>query len=229
LVTGGELFDKIVSEGNFSEEKSRHYFLQMLDAVKYLHSEGVAHRDLKPENILLKDRNSDIIKISDFGLSRMIDDTTNMKTMCGTPQYLAPEVLSSDIQGYGKECDMWSLGVILYIMLSGIPPFNENQGNIFTQIKNAEFDFPQDFWRDKSENSKDIIKLLLNPDPSKRLTADESLNHIWVSGQENSTPAVITINPRDEEGFLSPVVKSIKRKRSLSPNGGETKKRKKNQ
>jgi len=220
LVTGGELFDKIVEEGNFSEEKARNYFIQMLEAVKYLHSQGIAHRDLKPENILLKDRNSDIIKISDFGLSRVTDGNTTMQTFCGTLQYLAPEVLNTEKNqaGYGKECDLWSLGVILYIMISGIPPFNDNS-HISNQISKAQFEFPHDFWHDKSESVKDLITKLLNPDPTKRLTAEESLAHSWVG--------VITPKKRDEEGFLSPSTPPLKRKRSLSP-GKETKKRKKN-
>jgi len=107
LVTGGELFNKITSEDQLPENQAIAYFQQMLQAIKYLHDKGIAHRDLKPENILLKDENSDIIKISDFGLSRVVGQASFMKTICGTPQYVAPEILQSKTtEGYGTACDL---------------------------------------------------------------------------------------------------------------------------
>eukprot|EP01129_Flabellula_baltica_P004424 TRINITY_DN1534_c0_g2_i1.p1 TRINITY_DN1534_c0_g2~~TRINITY_DN1534_c0_g2_i1.p1 ORF type:complete len:263 (-),score=53.26 TRINITY_DN1534_c0_g2_i1:13-801(-) len=205
IVTGGELFDSIVQKGSFSEEESKVLFRQMLEATGYLHSLGIAHRDLKPENILLKDKTSNIIKITDFGLSRIVDSATFMKTMCGTPQYVAPEILlSQNTSGYGLACDLWSLGVILYVMLAGYPPFNESNGNIFEQIKEADFVFHTDYWADKSDTVKDLITLLLNPDPTTRLSTEDALNHEWFRGET------------DEEGFLTPTTTSIKRKRSDS-------------
>eukprot|EP00478_Filoreta_tenera_P001264 GABV01001282.1.p1 GENE.GABV01001282.1~~GABV01001282.1.p1 ORF type:complete len:133 (+),score=37.14 GABV01001282.1:336-734(+) len=120
---------------------------QMLDAVRYLHDQGIAHRDLKPENILLARPDSDEIKISDFGLSRIVGPNSFFKTVCGTPQYLAPEVLQNDKGGYDKEVDYWSMGVILYILVSGSPPFHENRPEpILEQVKKgglcfSSFDF----------------------------------------------------------------------------------------
>ena len=120
LADGGELFDKILEKVKFSEKEAKIHFYQMVSAVKYLHKKNIAHRDLKPENILLSNDDSNpLIKISDMGLSKLVDHATFLQTFCGTPQYLAPEVLISRVRGdgsYGFEVDMWSLGVILYIL-----------------------------------------------------------------------------------------------------------------
>lgn len=184
LVTGGELFDKIVEEQYFAEDRARRYFVQMAQAVKYLHDHEIAHRDLKPENILLKSKDDDTIKISDFGLARVMDEATRMQTMCGTPNYVAPEVLTDGgpgKEGYSKACDMWSLGVILYTMLVGYQPFNEQKAgkNLYTQIKTADYDFNPKFWSDVSEEAKDLIRHLLVVDPKQRLTSEQALAHPW--------------------------------------------------
>jgi len=184
LVTGGELLEKILTEKKFSEDKARNYFRQILEATKYLHAQGIAHRDLKPENILLKDQDSDIIKLSDFGLSRVVDHTSFMKTICGTPQYVAPEILSSNrTEGYGLACDLWSIGVILYIMLVGYPPFSENKPNaVFEQIKHGEYEFPYEHWSRISPSAIHLIRRLLTTDPRKRITAAEALESAWIQG-----------------------------------------------
>lgn len=187
LVTGGELFDRIVEQKKFSEPQARGYFLQMLNAIKYLHDKGIVHRDLKPENILLKSRDSDIIKLSDFGLSRVLDSSSSLKTMCGTPQYVAPEVLTNgggpDSKGYGKACDLWSLGVILYILLVGYPPFYEDHRDhtLYEQIMGAEFDFPNHKWANVSMEAKDLVIKLLNADVTKRISVDAALAHPWMT------------------------------------------------
>ena len=125
LVRGGELFDRIVEKQHFDEPTTRLVMKQLLEAVAYLHARGIAHRDIKPENILLAEPGTFVVKLSDFGLSRVFDDSSFMKTMCGTPAYVAPEVLmSAGTGGYTDAVDMWSLGVIMYVMLSGFHPFN---------------------------------------------------------------------------------------------------------
>uniref|UniRef100_A0A6B2L4C0 non-specific serine/threonine protein kinase n=1 Tax=Arcella intermedia TaxID=1963864 RepID=A0A6B2L4C0_9EUKA len=183
LVTGGELYDKI-SRHPIPEDKAKCYFRQILHAIKYLHDKGVAHRDLKPENILLKDDTSDIIKISDFGLSRVVDSQTSMRTICGTPQYLAPEILQSkSSSGYGIACDLWSLGVILYLMLSGSLPFDDKPGEMFEQIQNAEYEFTDELWDDISDEAKNLIKKLLVADPKQRITVDGALQSHWMQGK----------------------------------------------
>jgi serine/threonine-protein kinase Chk2 len=184
LVTGGELLDKILEEKHFPEEKARNYFRQMLEAECYLHAQDIAHRDLKPENILLKDPDSDIIKLSDFGLSRVVDQASFMKTICGTPQYVAPEILTSNRnEGYGLACDLWSSGVILYIMLVGYPPFSDTKPKpVFEQIKTGDYDFPKDYWSGISPSAIYLIKRLLTVDPRKRITAKEALESAWMKG-----------------------------------------------
>ena len=132
-VTGGELFDRIVEKGSYTEKDAADLIRQVLSAVAYMHSMGVVHRDLKPENLLYHSPEEDSkIMISDFGLSKM-EDSGIMATACGTPGYVAPEVLAQ--KPYGKEVDVWSIGVISYILLCGYPPFyDENDANLFAQI-----------------------------------------------------------------------------------------------
>lgn len=132
-VTGGELFDRIVEKGSYTEIDAAHLIRQVLEAVDYMHEQGVVHRDLKPENLLYYSQDEDSkIMISDFGLSKM-EDSGIMATACGTPGYVAPEVLAQ--KPYGKAVDVWSIGVISYILLCGYPPFyDENDANLFAQI-----------------------------------------------------------------------------------------------
>jgi calcium/calmodulin-dependent protein kinase I len=182
LVTGGELFDKIVELGSYSEKDSAILVHKMVSAIDYLHGMGIVHRDLKPENLLLKDEdNLSEVKLADFGLSKIMSQKVMMQTACGTPGYVAPEVLQA--KGYDKEVDMWSIGVITYILLCGFPPFyNEKLQELFEQIMRADYDFPEDYWCDISDEAKDFISKLLVVDPKKRMTAKEALEHSWLSG-----------------------------------------------
>ena len=135
LVTGGELFDKIVAMGNFTEKLAAETMATLCQALQYLHEQGIVHRDLKPENILLADKTENApIKVADFGLARMVKSNDMMKTACGTPGYVAPEVLQN--KGYSSGAvDIWSAGVILYILLCGFPPFYEEElPALFDQI-----------------------------------------------------------------------------------------------
>ena len=146
-MSGGELFDKIVQEQRFTEEQARFYFRQLCEGVKYCHDQGICHRDLKPENLLVDDHGN--LKISDFGLSAMYTGGTDaggraelLHTTCGTPNYVAPEVLND--KGYdGFAADMWSMGVILYVLLAGYLPFDEpHMSALFRKIQKAEYKFP---------------------------------------------------------------------------------------
>eukprot|EP01132_Coremiostelium_polycephalum_P005918 gene5918-7367_t len=190
LVECGELLNDILSNAFYPEAKAKAFFKQIVNGVLYLHNQGIAHRDLKPENILLKNKKPDApdsIKLSDFGLSRTIGEGSFMKTMCGTPQYLAPEILTNGANGasgYGKEVDCWSLGAILYVMLCGYPPFDESKDiSIFEQIRGGIYEFSEDDWSGVSEEAKDLIKRLLNVNPSKRYTCQQILNHPWYNSQ----------------------------------------------
>lgn len=180
LVTGGELFDKIVERGNYSEADAAELTRAIVEAIGYLHSKGIAHRDLKPENLLLRTKQTATeVKIADFGLSRMINEQAMMKTACGTPTYVAPEVLTNT--GYGPGVDMWSIGVITYILLCGFPPFyGDTIPEMFEQIMAGKFDFPNEYWGNISKDAKDFISKLLLVDSAKRLSAEDALKHPWL-------------------------------------------------
>jgi len=179
LVTGGELFDKIVEKGSYSEREASIIVRKILSAIQYLHSCGIAHRDLKPENLLLRSENDTEVMLSDFGLSKIIGDDALMQTACGTPYYVAPEVLSAT--GYGQEVDCWSVGVITYLLLCGFPPFyGESLPEVFEQIMKADYDFPEPYWNDISAEAKDLIAKLLVVDPKDRYTPTQALQHPWI-------------------------------------------------
>ncbi|KAK8550568.1 hypothetical protein V6N13_119086 [Hibiscus sabdariffa] len=174
-VRGGELFAKVF-KGKLKEDAARKYFQQLISAVDFCHSRGVSHRDLKPENLLL-DENEDL-KISDFGLSALPEQLRNdglLHTRCGTPAYVAPEVLRK--KGYdGSKADIWSCGVILYVLLAGFLPFrDENVMNMYRKIFKAEFEFPPWF----STESKRLISKLLTADPERRITIPAIMRVPW--------------------------------------------------
>ncbi|GAB4828275.1 Son of sevenless 2 [Ancistrocladus abbreviatus] len=174
FVTGGELFDKIVHQGRLSEEECRKYFQQLIDAVSHCHSKGVYHRDLKPENLLLDSRGN--LKVSDFGLSALPKQGVDLlHTTCGTPNYVAPEVLSG--QGYdGAAADVWSCGVILYVLMAGYLPFEEaNLPTLYKKISAAEFTCP--FWF--SPSAKSLIDKILDPNPKSRIKIEGIKSDPW--------------------------------------------------
>lgn len=190
LVTGGELFDRIVDRGAYSENHAALLFKSLVEGIKYLHERGIAHRDLKPENILYaNETNESPVKISDFGLSKIVKQQEIMQTCCGTPGYVAPEVLS--FTGYGPEVDMWSLGVILYIILCGFPPFyDENDAKLYQLIQAGRYEFISPYWDSISAEAKDLISHLLVVDPSRRFTADHALAHPWFRMQLSTAPLI---------------------------------------
>ncbi|EEF29400.1 CBL-interacting serine/threonine-protein kinase, putative [Ricinus communis] len=176
FVTGGELFDKIASRGRFKEDEARKYFQQLINAVDYCHSRGVYHRDLKPENLLL-DANG-VLKVSDFGLSALpqqVREDGLLHTTCGTPNYVAPEVINN--KGYdGAKADLWSCGVILFVLMAGYLPFEEsNLMALYKKIFKAEFTCPPWF----SSSAKKLIKRILDPNPLTRITIAEVIENEW--------------------------------------------------
>eukprot|EP01025_Chloroclados_australasicus_P028622 TRINITY_DN2836_c0_g1_i1.p1 TRINITY_DN2836_c0_g1~~TRINITY_DN2836_c0_g1_i1.p1 ORF type:complete len:483 (-),score=89.09 TRINITY_DN2836_c0_g1_i1:463-1911(-) len=183
LCEGGELFDSIVESGTFSEKKAAAVFKTMVEMIHHCHELGVMHRDLKPENFLLvkKPRNfkeAPDIKVTDFGLSVFFKPGEKLHELVGSPYYVAPEVLR---KSYGHEADMWSFGVILYILLSGLPPFwGDNEEQIFKMVMKGKLDFETDPWPRISEAAKDCVRCLLNADVSKRATASQILQHPWL-------------------------------------------------
>lgn len=176
LVDGGELFDKIAKHGRLQEDEARKYFQQLINAVDYCHSRGVYHRDLKPENLLL-DQNG-VLKISDFGLSAFamqVRDDGLLHTACGTPNYVAPEVLTN--RGYdGTSTDVWSCGIILFVLMAGYLPFDDtNLLALYKKIQSAEFTFPSWF----SSGARKLIKRIIDPNPMTRISIAEILEDEW--------------------------------------------------
>ncbi|BFG31616.1 hypothetical protein CerSpe_178900 [Prunus speciosa] len=179
LCAGGELFHRLEKQGRFSETDAQVLFRHLMQVVKYCHENGVVHRDLKPENILLATTSSSSpIKLADFGLATYIKPGKKLHGTVGSPFYIAPEVLTG---GYDQSADVWSAGVILYILLSGIPPFwGKTKSRIFDAVRAADLWFPPDPWGHISVSAKDLIAEMLCVDPSRRLTAAQVLAHPWL-------------------------------------------------
>jgi len=195
LVTGGELFYKIVEKGNYSEKDAADIVRQMMNGVDYLHGQGICHRDLKPENLLCSSSTEPNyspfrVIIADFGLSKIFNNGEALETSCGTPDYVAPEVITAE-KSYDKSVDMWSCGVIAYVLLCGFSPFlSSTQHGLFDKIVKCEYDFPEPEWTNISDNAKDFIRHLLIKDPQARYTATQCLAHPWLNGGHTNTGAL---------------------------------------
>lgn len=175
---GGELFEVIAKkaqkEGCFNESEAADMMTKLLKAINHCHSEGIAHRDIKPENIMITEDGD--LKLIDFGLSKQVKDK-KMKTIVGTPYYIAPEVLKGK---YGVKCDIWSLGVIMYILLSGYLPFGgDNAKDVFQKVQNGIYSFDQKEWKKVSPEGIDLIKNMIQTDVKKRYSAEQWLKHKW--------------------------------------------------
>jgi calcium-dependent protein kinase len=175
---GGELFEEILKQQNFSENTAAAILHQIFSAVAYLHQKNIVHRDLKPENILLEERGDIMnIKLIDFGTAIQVEPNKPIKESIGTAYYIAPEVLSGN---YNYKCDLWSCGVIIFILLGGYPPFDgQNDDEILSKVKKGVFTFNSNEWNGVSKEAKDLISLLLSP-ADTRITAEAALSHPWI-------------------------------------------------
>ncbi|KAF5819512.1 putative protein kinase CAMK-CDPK family [Helianthus annuus] len=180
LCGGGELFDRITQKGHYSERKAADLIRTIVGVIEACHSLGVMHRDLKPENFLFVDEDEDSpLKTIDFGLSVFFKPGERFTDVVGSPYYVAPEVL---LKNYSLEADIWSAGVILYILLCGVPPFwGESENEIFEEVLRGKLDFSSDPWPSISESAKDLVRKMLIRDPRKRITAHGVLCHPWIS------------------------------------------------
>ncbi|KAI9336756.1 CAMK/CAMK1 protein kinase [Obelidium mucronatum] len=173
VCTGGELFDRIVERGSFFEEDAAEIIRTVLEAVAYLHSQNIVHRDLKPENLLFRAKDSNDLVIADFGLSKISDGEAlnNLRTLCGTPGYMAPEVILKT--GHGKSVDLWSIGVMTYFLLCGYTPFDGGNRDDIEKVLAGNYAFePSEYWVDISDKAQDFIKRTILP--------AEALNHPWI-------------------------------------------------
>lgn len=181
LMRGGELFDFIAEKEMLLEEEAIGFLAQILRGVQYLHARHIAHFDLKPENIMLQDKDvpKPQIKIIDFGLAQKLEDGVTFKSLCGTPQYIAPEVIN--YEPLSSATDMWSIGVITYILLSGLSPFQgETDAETLSNVLGGAYEFEEHYFSQTSEMAKDFIRQLLVKEPGERMTASECLVHPWI-------------------------------------------------
>jgi len=192
LMEGGELYDEIIRRETFTEKEASYVLQQLLEALDYLHDKGFVHRDLKLENLLLCSKGSLDIKVADFGLSRHINPDSKAQTACGTPFYVAPDILLADNNfGYGPAVDMWAVGVILYILLSGRLPFSggdqdDNDEALFTNILEAKLVWKKPQFDVVSDVAKDLISHLIVADPNLRFSAKQALEHPFIKNNTST-------------------------------------------
>ncbi|XP_019197275.1 PREDICTED: calcium-dependent protein kinase 10-like [Ipomoea nil] len=186
LCEGGELFDRIVARGHYSERAAAGVAKTIAEVVRMCHANGVMHRDLKPENFLFANKKENsALKVIDFGLSVFFKPGERFSEIVGSPYYMAPEVLK---RNYGPEVDIWSAGVILYILLCGVPPFwAETEQGVALAILRGVLDFKREPWPQVSESAKSLVKQMLDPDPKKRLTAQQVLDHPWIQNAKKAS------------------------------------------
>jgi len=202
LMDGGDVFDRILKIHKYTEKSAQVLARSLLTAVEYIHSCGIAHRDLKPQNLLLETtEHENSLKISNFKFSRRVHTPQSLITRCGTPTYVAPEILKN--HPHDEMVDMWSVGVIIYVLLVGYPPFmEERQKDLFRKIRQGEYGFDGKDWKKISKSAKKLIKSLLVVDPSHRMTAKKALTHKWIMSQKSLTRSL-----HDSQRQLETVVK----------------------
>ncbi|XP_076358675.1 MAP kinase-activated protein kinase 2 [Tachypleus tridentatus] len=210
---GGELFSRIQqrAEGAFTEREAAEIMKEICEAITHLHRMNIAHRDLKPENLLYSSTEPNaILKLTDFGFAKETTNINSLQTPCYTPYYVAPEVLGPE--KYDKSCDMWSLGVIMYILLCGFPPFYSNHGLAISpgmrkRIRAGQYDFPNPEWKYVTQDAKDLIRGLLRTDPTERLTIEEVCRNKWIAKYtEVPMTPLYSVKILKEEGDVWPEV-----------------------
>lgn len=171
-----------MNRSKFDEGDAAIVMKQLLSAINYCHSKKIVHRDLKPENMLLEqDKDLEKIKIVDFGTSLVYDSGKKLEEKLGTAYYIAPEVIK---KSYNEKCDLWSCGVIMYILISGEPPFNDPRADndaIMKKVELGKYDIEHGIWKSVSKEAKDLIKKLLTYDPAERISAEQALRHPWIA------------------------------------------------
>mmetsp|Transcript_81234 Transcript_81234/g.252122 ORF Transcript_81234/g.252122 Transcript_81234/m.252122 type:complete len:517 (-) Transcript_81234:119-1669(-) len=202
LCTGGELFDRIVKKGHFSEREAAVVMEQILRAVHYMHKIDVSHRDLKPENFLFQTRQpteSNVLKLIDFGLSCRVKPGMVLTTVAGTASYVAPQVLE---KRYDKRCDLWSCGAIMYTVLCGHPPFRgQNQSEVLAKVRKGRYTFSGKAWQRISQDAKNLVQKLMEIEPAMRFTAEQGLADSWIRLKAQKGQAQSPMQPNLLEGL----------------------------
>ncbi|ORZ11954.1 kinase-like domain-containing protein [Absidia repens] len=204
LASGGELFNQLLDQGCYTERDAANLVRQMLEGLVYLHDCDIVHRDIKPENLLFATKEADAkLMITDFGLSKILKNHDDiLTTACGTPGYVAPEVLLQ--KGHGRPVDLWSVGVITFVLLCGYTPFyGEDQAALFENIMSGKYEFDEEYWGDISDSAKNMIDNLLAFDPEKRITAKDALQHPWITNEEEQVPGKTNLAPGVRKGMHS--------------------------
>ncbi|KAF8725174.1 hypothetical protein AX14_008301 [Amanita brunnescens Koide BX004] len=218
-VDGGDLLEYILYLNGVPEADAKHITYQMCDALSYIHAQGITHRDLKPENILLTKDKPPRVKVADFGLAKIVDSLTMLRTMCGTPSYLAPEVVKQENQeGYDNAVDSWSVGVIVFSMLTNSNPFieDENQRDIRTRIIERRVDWGTLTNASVSVDAQNFIRSLLEDNPSRRMSLTNALRHPWLSSYlpiYNNSPVL----PKSDDISMISVTTDASKPRSEGP------------
>ncbi|KAL0962076.1 hypothetical protein UPYG_G00335380 [Umbra pygmaea] len=199
MVAGGDLFEAIAERGKYPEEEAGQMVCDVSEALRYIHNKSIVHRDLKPENLMVEyiTEGFSRLKLGDFGLAMVV--TEPIFTVCGTPTYVAPEILSET--GYGLPVDLWALGVILYILLCGFPPFrsqNRDQEELFQLIREAHLSFLSPYWDNISDGARSLVRALLQVDPTERLTAAQTLKHPWIQNTPDQHRPTATTTDHDK-------------------------------
>ena len=200
--SGGDLLERLMAEKHLSESSARKIMKKAFLAIAHLHEKGIVHRDIKPENFLFSSKKEDAeLKLIDFGLSRKFDAANlPLTTVVGTPLYVSPEVIKGS---YDQHCDYWSLGVLMYVLLSGQPPFDdETSSGVFKKVLAGKYTMKGEVWSTVSKNAKDLISKLLVIDPAKRYTAQQALAHPWMAEEQSSSPVEDQNNARDAINHL---------------------------
>ncbi|EST07322.1 Protein kinase domain protein [Kalmanozyma brasiliensis GHG001] len=200
--TGGELFERILSRGRFTELDACRTIRSVLSAIQYLHHHKIVHRDIKPENILYRTKEEDAnVVLVDFGIAaHMKDDDEVLTSVCGSFGYAAPEILAK--KGHGKAVDMWSLGVITYTMLCGYTPFrSDDAAALAAETQRGKIEFHDRYWKNVSQEAKDFVKACLTVDPKKRITADEGMAHPWLTEHSAETQGTHDISAGLRENY----------------------------
>lgn len=185
LMSGGDLFDRIGKKKSYSEADARDLVVKMLKSVAYCHARKIAHCDMKPKNLLLmSDDNDSFIKLADFGFAARVHAPKTLTKQCGTPFFVSPEILMR--KGYDQQSDMWSVGCIVFLLLSGNLPFmGRSQKELFRKIVAGKYEFNDDDWDDVSDDAKDLVRRLLVLNPDERISASEAIRHPWLKASRD--------------------------------------------